>query len=150
MNHTVKIRQATIVDVPNLVPIFDEYREYFKQQKNPAEVERFLFEKFEHLESVIFLAEIDSEVIGFAQVYPIFSSLTLKRVWLLNDFFIFEAYRNRGVGSELFRKVKEFSILTKAKGIELSVEHVNEKAWQFWERLGFKIDDEFRYYSTQF
>lgn len=146
MNTDLIIRQANIQDLPYIVPIFDSYREYFKQQRNPAEVEAFLFDKFEHMESVIFIAEQDSEVIGFAQLYPIFSSLTLQRVWLLNDFFISEGFRHSGFGKQLFAKVKEFSLLTKAKGIELSVEHINEKAWGFWESQGFKLDEEFRYY----
>jgi GNAT superfamily N-acetyltransferase len=147
MNNQLKIRQATIEDLPKIVPIFDSYREYFQQEKNPSAAERFLFEKFEHRESVIFLAEQQGEVIGFAQLYPLFSSLSLKRVWLLNDFFISEGHRNTGVGKQLFLKVKEFSILTKSKGIELSVEHTNQKAWTFWGKQGFQLDKEFRYYS---
>jgi GNAT superfamily N-acetyltransferase len=146
MNNQLMIRQATIQDLPKIVPIFDSYREYFKQQRNPSEVEGFLFEKFQHFESVIFIAEQHDEVIGFAQLYPTFSSLTLQRVWILNDFFISEAYRNFGVGKQLFAKVKEFTMLTNSKGIELSVEHINKTAWQFWEREGFKKDEDFRYY----
>jgi ribosomal protein S18 acetylase RimI-like enzyme len=146
VSYELIVRQATIKDLPKIVPIFDSYREYFKQQKNPLKVESFLFEKFVHLESVIFIAEQESEVIGFAQLYPIFSSLSLERVCLLNDFYISEEYRNNGIGKQLFAKVKEFTLLTKSKGIELSVEHTNRKAWQFWEKQGFRIDDEFRFY----
>jgi GNAT superfamily N-acetyltransferase len=134
-NNYISVRQASILDLYKLVPVFDSYREYFKQERNATEVEKFLFDKFEHLESVIFIAEQNSELIGFAQLYPIFSSLTLQRVWLLNDFFICEDYRNKGVGKQLFEKVKEFTLLTKSKGMELSVEHINEKAWRFWESL---------------
>jgi GNAT superfamily N-acetyltransferase len=140
------IRQATIQDLSKLVPIFDDYREYFGQQKDPAAVDQFLFEKFEHLESVIFIAQLEDEVVGFAQLYPVYSSLTLQRVWLLNDFFIAEEFRGNGIGTKLFAKVKEFTLLTKSKGIELSVEHSNKKAWVFWEKQGFKMDKEFRYY----
>ncbi|WHY01446.1 GNAT family N-acetyltransferase [Neobacillus sp. DY30] len=142
----ITISQAAIQDLSKLVPIFDDYREYFKQQKDPAQVEQFLFEKFEHLESVIFIAQVQEEVVGFAQLYPVFSSLTLQRVWLLNDFFITERNRGSGVGTQLFEKVKEFTQLTKSKGIELSVEHTNKKAWAFWEKQGFKMDEDFRYY----
>jgi GNAT superfamily N-acetyltransferase len=140
------IKQATIQDLSKLVPIFDDYREYFNQTKNPVMVEQFLFEKFEHLESVIFIAQQQEKVVGFAQLYPIFSSLTLQRVWLLNDFFIAEEYRGSGVGTQLFTEVKEYTLLTRSKGIELSVEHTNKKAWSFWEKQGFKMDQEFRYY----
>ena len=142
----LRIRQATIQDLSKILLIFDDYREYFKQPKDPVSVERFLFEKFEHFESVIFIAQLQDEVVGFAQLYPVFSSLTLQRVWLLNDFFIAEECRGSGVGTQLFAKVKEFTLLTKSKGIELSVEHTNKKAWAFWEKQGFKIDEEFRYY----
>jgi GNAT superfamily N-acetyltransferase len=140
------IRQAAIQDLSKLVPIFDDYREYFGQQKVPAAVNQFLFEKFEHLESVIFIAQQQNKVVGFAQLYPVFSSLTLQRVWLLNYFFIAEEFRGSGIGTKLFAKVKEFTLLTKSKGIELSVEHSNKKAWVFWEKQGFKMDEEFRYY----
>lgn len=85
-------------------------------------------------------------MVGFAQLYPVFSSLTLQRVWLLNDFFIAEEFRGNGIGTKLFAKVKKFTLLTKSKGIELSVEHSNKKAWVFWEKQGFKMDKEFRYY----
>ncbi|MGG3468722.1 GNAT family N-acetyltransferase [Neobacillus pocheonensis] len=146
MNDNLIIKQATIQDLKRIVPIFDSYREYFKQKRNPIEVEKFLFGKFEHLESMIFIAEHQGEVIGFAQLYPVFSSLSLQRVWLLNDFFISEAHRNQGVGKQLFEKVKEFTSLTMSKAIELSVEHSNQKAWEFWEKQGFKLDEEFRYY----
>ncbi|MFB3162203.1 GNAT family N-acetyltransferase [Neobacillus sp. 179-J 1A1 HS] len=140
------IRQAAIQDLSKLVPIFDDYREYFGQQKDPAAVNQFLFEKFEHLESVIFIAQLEDEVVGFAQLYPVFSSLTLQRVWLLNDFFIAEEFRGSGVGKQLFARVKEYTLLTRSKGIEVSVEHTNKKAWAFWENQGFKMDEEFRYY----
>ncbi|MEH7333872.1 GNAT family N-acetyltransferase [Neobacillus drentensis] len=146
MNDNLIIRQATIKDLDKIVPIFDSYREYFNQQRSPVNVENFLFERFEHLESVIFIVEREGEVIGFAQLYPVFSSLSLKRVWLLNDFFIIESFRHQGVGKQLFAKVKEFGTLTKSKGIELSVEHTNQKAWEFWEKQEFKLDEEFRYY----
>ena len=139
-------RQATIQDLPKIVPIFDSYREYFGQQKDPVMMEQFLFDKFEHFESFIFIAQLQGEVVGFAQLYPVFSSLTLQRVWLLKDFFIEEEFRGGGVGTLLFATVKEFTLLTKSKGIELSVEHTNKKAWNFWEKKGFKMDQEFRYY----
>lgn len=142
----VTVRQATIQDLDKIVPVFDSYREYFKQQRNPVTVEKFLFERFEHQESVFFIAEEQGQIVGFANLYPSFSSLTLQRVWILNDFFIIEKYRHNGVGKQLLLAVKEFAALTKSKSIELSVEHTNIKAWQFYERQGFKLDEEFRYY----
>lgn len=53
VSYELIVRQATIKDLPKIVPIFDSYREYFKQQKNPLKVESFLFEKFVHLEFLL-------------------------------------------------------------------------------------------------
>lgn len=140
------IKQAVIQDIPRIVPVFDSYREYFKQKRNPVSTEQFLFDRFEHRESIMFIAEADGDVVGIAHLYPSFSSLSLQRVWILNDFFIIERFRGQGIGKQLIFAVKEYARLTKAKGIELSVEHTNTNAWAFWESGGFKLDEEFRYY----
>ncbi|MFM1654677.1 GNAT family N-acetyltransferase [Brevibacillus sp. B_LB10_24] len=146
MGDKVTVRQSTIQDLAKLVPVFDSYREYFGQEKNPAAAEKFLFEKYEHRESIVFIAEQQSQIVGFAQLYPSFSSLSLQRIWILNDFFIMENDRGKGIGKQLIGAVIEYASLTKAKGIELSVEHTNTKAWMYWEKQGFHLDEEFRYY----
>jgi ribosomal protein S18 acetylase RimI-like enzyme len=146
MDSHITVRQASIHDLHNIVPVFDAYREYFQQERNPLAVQKYLFDKFEHRESVMFVAEKQSQIVGFAQLYPTFSSLTLQRVWTLNDFFIIQNYRNRGIGQQLVLAVKEYGALTKAKGIELTVQHANTKEWNFWEKRGFMMDKEFRSY----
>lgn len=146
MVDAITIKQAVIQDIPQIIPVFDSYREYFKQKRDPVSTEQFLFDRFEHRESIMFIAETDGDVVGIAHLYPSFSSLSLQRVWILNDFFIIEQFRGQGIGKQLIFAVKEYARLTKAKGIELSVEHTNTNAWAFWESTGFKLDEEFRYY----
>jgi GNAT superfamily N-acetyltransferase len=149
MINPITIRQASIHDLPEIIHIFDSYRQYFKQERDPDAVERFLFERFEHRESAFIIVEIQmefKEVIGFAHLYPTFSSLTLQRVWILNDFFVDENYRSNGIGKQLLDFIKDFAVLTKSKGIELTVEHANSNAWNFYEKQGFKLDEEFRVY----
>ncbi len=140
------VRQAVITDVERLASVFDAYRVHFGQQSRRQEAEEFLFQRFEHRESIIFVAEGNGQILAMAQLYPAFSSLTLQRIWILNDFFVVEDVRSRGVGRRLLAAVKEFSLASRAKGIELSVEHTNARAWAFWEREGFLRDEEFRYY----
>lgn len=95
---------------------------------------------------MLFIAEEADNVVGISHLYPSFSSLSLQRVWVLNDFFIVEPLRNQGIGKRLLSAVNEFARLTKARGIELLVEHTNRAAWAFWENRGFKLDEKFRYY----
>ncbi|WP_139125150.1 hypothetical protein [Bacillus solimangrovi] len=53
---------------------------------------------------------------------------------------------NKQGEKQLFLKVREFSLLTNAKGIELSVEHENKSVWNFWEKHVFEMDVDFRHY----
>lgn len=94
----------------------------------------------------MFVAETDGRVMGFAHLYPSFSSLTLQRVWILNDFFIEENCRGDGIGGKLLAAVKAYAQATRSKGIELTVEHANVRGWTFWEKQGFRLDTEFRIY----
>ena len=55
--------------------------------------------------------------IGFTQLYPSFSSLSLKSVWILNDLYVYEEYRKQGVGKMLLDAAKEFALKQIAKGL---------------------------------
>jgi ribosomal protein S18 acetylase RimI-like enzyme len=145
----IQVRQATIKDLHLLVDVFDQYRIFYKQHSDREGAERFLFEKFEHNESVIFIArdEEKSEAAGFTQLYPIFSSVSLKRKWLLNDLFVAQLYRKQGIAEKLMHAAKEFAIATRAAGLDLSTAVTNIPAQRLYERLGYVKDTAYLHYS---
>jgi hypothetical protein len=69
-----EVRQATVADLDLLVPLFDAYRQFYRQPSHPGQARQFLRERFEHDQSVIFLAFADGAAVGFSQLYPSFSS----------------------------------------------------------------------------
>lgn len=140
------IRLATISDYREIAPIFNDYRVHFGGKSDVDASAKFLFQRFERRDSLMFIYEEGGNVLGIAHLYPSYSSLSLQSVWILNDFYIVEQHRNNKIGARLFDTVKSYVQETGAKGIELSVEHINDKGWRFWERQGFDIDTEFRYY----
>lgn len=144
----ILIVQATVKDLEPLVPVFDQYRMFYKQQSDLEGAKRFLFEKFEHRESVIFLAkhQPSDQIVGFTQLYPSFSSISLQRTWILNDLFVCADYRKQGIATKLLDQAKEFAVLTKAKGLALSTATGNDTAQRRYEALGYKRDDEFYHY----
>ncbi|WP_044478197.1 GNAT family N-acetyltransferase [Paenibacillus antibioticophila] len=151
MNTQFQITQASINDLEELVAIFDQYRIFYNQAADPEGASQFLFERFEHQESIIFIArDIQTgRAVGFTQLYPVFSSISMKRSWILNDLYVIEEYRKRGGATQLLNSAKEFAILTRAKGIELSTSHLNLSAQSLYESIGYKKDDEyFHYYLT--
>jgi GNAT superfamily N-acetyltransferase len=143
---SISIYQATINDLTQLVPLFDAYRVFYKQPSDKEGAEKFLFERFEHGESVIFMAKDNEEAVGFTQLYPIFSSVSMQRLWLLNDLFVMEQGRRKGIAEKLMNAAKDFAILTRAKGLTLSTAIDNHDAQRLYERLGYKKDDGFIQY----
>ena len=142
-NNPILIVQAAIEDLEETARIFDQYRVFYHQESDLDGARKFLFDKFEHQESVIFAARNTdtNEFVGFTQLYPSFSSISMKRVWILNDLFVNENYRKLGIATKLMNRAKEFAILTKAKGIQLETSIHNEKAQRLYESLGYKRHD---------
>ncbi|RUT48088.1 GNAT family N-acetyltransferase [Paenibacillus anaericanus] len=148
MNNPIQIYQATIADLEILVPIFDQYRVFYHQVSDLEGARKFLFSHFEHQESVVFIAKdnVSGQCTGFAQLYPVFSSISMKKAWILNDLFVSEGYRKQGIAKMLLTGVSDFARLTKAKGIELSTALDNKGVQRLYEQFGFTRDEEFYHY----
>lgn len=143
------IRQATLDDLKSIVPLFNDYRVFYHQKSDKEAASQFLFDKFVNLASVIFIAVNDEgRVLGFTQLYPSFSSVSLKKLWILNDLFIDRNERGKGLGTQLLNKAKEFAINSKARGIILETDYDNYGAQRLYERHGYKKDSNqvFHYY----
>lgn len=44
----VKVRQATVEDLDLVVPLFDAYRQFYRQPSDTERARRFLLDRFEH------------------------------------------------------------------------------------------------------
>ena len=85
----VRIVRAERDDLDDLVPLFDGYRQFYGQRSDLAAARAFLRERIERDESVIYLAYTEpGEAAGFTQLYPSFSSVSLKPLWILNDLYV--------------------------------------------------------------
>ncbi len=145
---TFTIRMAELEDLDALTKIFESYRKFYEKEPNFEKAKEFLRDKFIHRESILYLA-IDStseEILGFTQVYPTFSSLSMQRSLILNDLYVYEKYRKSGIATALLNQIKEYAILTDAKGIELSTAIDNTNAQRLYESLQYKKDLEFFHY----
>jgi GNAT superfamily N-acetyltransferase len=143
----VEVRQATVEDLNLLVPLFDAYRQFYRQPSEPERARRFLLERFEHSQSVIFLSFEGAAPIGFAQLYPSFSSGAMARIFILNDLFVAPQARGRGAGSALLHAAAEYARCVGALRLVLSTEVTNATAQSLYERLGWKRDTTFCVYQ---
>lgn len=142
------IRKASINDLEPLAELFDAYRVFYKQSSNLKSGKAFLEERILKNESEIFLSlNLDSVLTGFVQLYPIFSSTRMQRLWLLNDLFVNQKYRGQGISKLLLGKAQEMSKLSGACGIILETAKSNEIANKLYINTGFTLDAEHNYYS---
>jgi GNAT superfamily N-acetyltransferase len=103
------VRQATVLDIDLLGPLFDGYRRFYRQPSEPGRIRRFLLDRFEHNQSVIFVAEQNGTAVGFTQLYPSFSSAVLARIYILNDLFVDAAARRSGASTALLGAAADFA-----------------------------------------
>ncbi|EDP99756.1 GNAT family N-acetyltransferase [Shewanella benthica] len=103
------IRIAINEDLQSLTPLFDEYRKSLGQDSRLADCKEFIESRLLENDSVIFIAFLMDNPVGFIQLYPSFSSLLLKPLWYFDDLFVAEPYRKRGIGTELVKKAKELA-----------------------------------------
>jgi GNAT superfamily N-acetyltransferase len=141
------IRQATVSDLDGLVPLFDSYRQFYRQASEPDRIRKFLLDRFEHNQSVIFVAVKDGTAVGFTQLYPGFSSGALARIFILNDLFVDPCARLIGTGSALLQAAAEYGRRVGALRLVLSTEVTNMPAQSLYERLGWKRNTEFYTYQ---
>lgn len=133
-------------DVEQLVLLFDGYRQFYGKPSDPERARAFLTERMERGEAVVFLSEMRFPV-GFTLLYPLFSSVRMAPVWLLNDLFVTPDCRRKGVGEALLRQAEHFARDEGAAGLELATERSNSQAKSVYERLGWSLESAFDHYS---
>ena len=147
----VEIIRASIDDLDMIVPLFDGYRQFYQQASDLEGARRFLQAHLERQTSVIFLAlrtneQGQREACGFTQLYPSFSSVSMKRLWILNDLFVAPSARRTGTGTALLERARQFAIETGAKGLSLTTAVDNYIAQVVYEAAGWRRDQEFYAY----
>ncbi len=142
---TISTRQAVLADLDALSVLFDDYRQFYGQRSAVSGARQFLLDRFNHNESVLFIAHQGSEPVGFTQLYPSFSSVSLGRIYILNDLFVNELGRRKRVGAALLAAAVDFAAKVGAVRLGLSTAVTNTGAQALYEAEGWERDDDFAY-----
>ena len=141
----MKIVKGNLSHIDSLTPLFDAYRQFYKQESNLDESRSFLEKRLKQKDSIIFLAEEGSSGLGFCQLYPTFSSVTIQAFYILNDLFVSPNYRGKKIGEALLKHAQNFVKKSAYKGLELSTANDNP-AQKLYEKLGWKKDTDYLHY----
>ena len=142
----ITVRKANAADLDELTLLFDQYRVFQGKESDLPGARLFLQQRFERLESIVFMAHEGLAPLGFAQLYPSFSSTSLARVFVLNDLFVREEGRRKGVASKLLAAVEGFAWAEGAARVTLNVAIDNAAGQALYEAQGWRRDAEFFMY----
>jgi ribosomal protein S18 acetylase RimI-like enzyme len=147
------IERARAEDADSVAPLFDAYRQFYGAAPDLAAARAFIAARLERAESVVLLArslprESDSfGVVGFAQLYPSFSSVSLGPIVVFNDLFVLPSWRRSGVARSLIRETVRHGEQVGALRIHLSTQLTNAPALRLYQSLDFVPDEEFTHMS---
>jgi len=143
----IEIKTAQESDLPKIAYLFNDYRIFYKQVSDYDKAYQFLRERFEQSESVVFYVhDENNNCLGFTQLFPGFSSVSVQRTWILNDLYVSKQYRGQGIGTLLLNRAKTYAIETHTKGIALETSLDNVNAQKLYESLGYIKDTELSYF----
>lgn len=142
----MQIIEATPAHLPQLAVLFDLYRQHYEQPSDLTGATAYLRERLTRKESVIYVAEENGTLLGFTQLYPVFSSIGMKKAWILNDLYVSPEHRRKGAARGLIAASRTMGESTDARYIMLQTHITNTKARALYESTGFQLDKEFYYY----
>ncbi len=141
----ITIRKAGKEDIEDLTDLFDLYRVWYHQPSDAAAARQFLLQRLEKQESVVLVAVRENVLVGFTQLYPIFSSVSLQRAWLLNDLYVHASARKQGVAKQLLGAARQHGLETGAKWLLLQTGNDNFDAQSVYEKNGWKRVSDYFY-----
>lgn len=131
-----------------LTVLFDQYRQFYKQPKNLKDSGNFVKQRLQNHDSVFLLALNGSdEGLGFTQLYPSFSSVAMKPIWILNDLFVTKPARGNKVATNLLNAAQKYGKQTGAMALKLATGKDNHAAKSLYDKNGWKHLSEFDYYG---
>ena len=141
------VRNAAINDIEKLAILFDAYRVFYEKDSDLQEAKKFLLQRITNNESRIIIAIDKEDMVGFVQLYPIFSSTRMKKLWLLNDLFVDENHRGKGISKQLIKQCKDLCNDTGACGLILETAKTHTTGNNLYVKTDFILDENHNYYS---
>ena len=145
---TFTTRKASITDIKKIAPLFDAYRQFYKQEPNLEFAKEFIHARLTNNESIIFIAEDETQnALGFCQIYPSFCSVIAEPIYTLSDLFVSPSARKLGLGNMLLEQARDHAKSNNIPRMDLTTAKTNLTAQSLYESLGWVRDEIFYAYN---
>ncbi|MDR6450163.1 ribosomal protein S18 acetylase RimI-like enzyme [Paraburkholderia terricola] len=144
----MEIRRYEPRDLDELARLFNDYRVFYEQPSDLRLAKRFIAERTQADDSVIFVADAgDSMLAGFCQLYPSLCSVAAAPIYVLYDLFVSPVSRRAGVARQLLQASASRAKSDGKVRMDLTTARDNLKAQALYESLGWTRDDLFYTYN---
>lgn len=143
----MEIVLANADHLADVAMLFDHYRVFYGQPSNLYDVHQFLTDRFRNQDSTIFLALDQGAGVGFAQLYPSFSSVSMRRILIVNDLFVLATHRRQGIAKQLMQAAIDYAQKTGAVRLALATQKTNIAAQSLYQSFGCQQDQDFSHFA---
>jgi GNAT superfamily N-acetyltransferase len=136
VDSALTVRMATLADAQTLNDMIADFAA-FESLPNHSTVET-LQKELGSNDRVIetALAYIDGEAVGMAVFFQTYSTFAARRGLYLEDIYVKEEFRNRGIATALLRFIARWAVARHYARVEFTVLLWNTVAIEFFETLG--------------
>jgi GNAT superfamily N-acetyltransferase len=132
------LRAATPADILKLHRLMRDFAVYERIEHRfyltEASLHEALFGRRPLIESA--LADSDNAILGFALWLVFFGTISGTCGMFVDNLFVAEPYRGRGIGLALFRHIARIAVEKQYSVVQWDVNRLNARAIEFYRRLG--------------
>jgi GNAT superfamily N-acetyltransferase len=134
----LRIEPVSEAELETVLPMIADYQRFYRVEDIDGERNRRFFHRFlQPSDDGLLLGAWDgSRLLGYACLYWHFSSLSAAETVLMNDLFVAEAERGRGIGRALIEASAEVARGRGAHSLEWSTEPGNVTAQRLYDATG--------------
>jgi len=146
INESIQIVQATENHINLLAPLYHHYRSGFHQDTNVNDVKNFLTKTIDLPNTAVVIAVKNVSAkkqiaLGFINMFCFYSTISFKKMWIINDIFVEETQRQQGIGKVLIRAAKDFALADGATHLLLETTPDNKAALALYASEGYVKDE---------
>ncbi len=134
----INIRKADENDFPAIFGLIKELAEFEKGLDKVSNTLELMYEQKDCFECYVAETE-DNEIVGMALYFFTYYTWVGKSFYL-EDLYVKEAWRGKGLATRLMDKMVEIAKAEKCKRFRLQVLHWNQPAINLYEKSGFTVD----------
>ena len=138
VNKNYDIRSARVDDVSEIFVLIKELADFERLLDQVIATEELLEEKLfgENSNVEVLLACDENQILGFALYFRTFSTFLGRPGIYLEDLFVREFARGRGIGESLLRRIAKNTLEMGGGRLEWSVLDWNKTAISFYKKMG--------------